>query len=123
GGGRAVVPDRGGDDDVRADRLDHGERAAPLERADLVLVFARQPDAVCKLGRARHATTPYVARPIARAIKPPSRIHFASGTFSSLRPLSSRTVPSATRSTRSGSRTVKRLEMRTPGIEPISSQP
>ena len=52
-------------------------------------------------------------------MSPPSRIHCAPGTFRSFSPLRKRIVPSATRSTTSGSFTVKRLEISTPGIEPV----
>ncbi len=54
-------------------------------------------------------------------MRPPSKIHFAPGTFTSFRPLNTRIVPSERRRIRSGNRTVKRLEIRTPGIEPVSN--
>src|SRR5439155_8620890 len=69
-GRRAVVPRRRGDDDVRAPRLEHGERAAPLERAELVLVLALQPDAVwTKRGRRSHEKTPYATSPAPSPIR------------------------------------------------------
>src|SRR5205807_677560 len=130
----AVVPGRGGDDDVRPSRFEDRDRTAPFERSELVLVLALEPDAVAKRLEAGHARcgstdrgltsrarTPYAASPAPRAINPPSKIQLAPGALRSLIPLSSRIVPSASRSTRSGRRTVKRLEISTPGIEPVRS--
>src|SRR5207244_7824999 len=114
-------------DHVRAACLEHGLCAAPLERAELVLVLPFQPDAVgerlqrrhacsaAACGRASHVRTPYAARPTPSATRPTSRIHAEPGTFSSFSPLSVRMVPSAMRRTMSGVRTVKRLVISTPG--------
>jgi hypothetical protein len=46
GGGRAVIARRRGHDDRWPQLVEHCLRSAPLERTELVLVFALQPDAV-----------------------------------------------------------------------------
>src|SRR5262249_39025568 len=132
-GSGSVVAGRRRHDDLWAQRLDHRLRAAPLERAELVLVLPLEPDAVVERlerghasaigarGRTIQARIPTASRAMPSATSPPARIHCAPGTFTSFSPLSRSTVPSAMRRSTSGILTVKRLVISTPGIEPVSS--